>query len=236
MNQIIEYQALANKTRLEILKLLLRKPLTIQEISDLLGFQPTSIRQHIHTLERAGFIKFKEKRTGTGGRPKSYYEFSKSGHLIGYPKRSYLEFSKMLMKAIQQSPLELDLIKETYKNLGVESGERLFKQIELENQLKTWSLKDIVDFYIAKYLEESGYEPEIIEIDNNKIVYRVHNCVLFEVAKTWPNIICDIFHEGFHEGLAKVTGGRMKIIRTKCMVNGATFCEYVCQRLQPKKT
>ncbi len=231
MNQIIEYQALANKNRLEILKLLLRKSLTIQEISDLLGLQPTSIRQHIHTLERAGFIKLKERRMGTGGRPKSYYELSKSGHQVGYPKRNYLEFSKLLMKAIQQSPLELDLIKETYRKLGVESGERLFKQIELENQLKTWSLKDIKDFYIAKYLEESGYEPEIMEIDSDKIVYRVHNCVLFELAKMWPEIICDVFHEGVHEGLANVTRGKMKIIRTKCMANATPYCEYICKRL-----
>jgi predicted ArsR family transcriptional regulator len=135
------------------------------------------------------------------------------------------------MNAIQQYPLESDLIKETYKKLGVESGEHIFKQIELENQLKTWSLKDIEQFYIAKYLEESGYEPEIMEIDSDKIVYRVHNCVVFELAEMWPNIICDVFHEGIHEGLANVTGGKMKIIRTKCMANAAPYCEFICEWL-----
>jgi len=57
-------------------------------------------------------------------------------------------------------------------------------------------------FFINKYLKEAGAEPEIIEVTDEKIVYRLHNCVFFELAIKMTEMICDVVHEGFHEGVS----------------------------------
>lgn len=104
---------------------------------------------------------------GTGGRPKGYYKFARNEQFVGYPRCSYLEFSRLLM-SILQSSLDLDRTKEALRKVGVERGERTFKELELENEIQEWSLKNIKDLYVGKYLEESGQEPAIVHVSDKK--------------------------------------------------------------------
>ena len=61
------------------------------------------------------------------------------------------------------------------------------------------------------------------------LTYRVHNCVFYELALRGHEVMCDVIHEGFHEGISMATGKMMKIIRNSCMGKGDLYCEHLCQ-------
>lgn len=48
-------------------------------------------------------------------------------------------------------------------------GESTVKELEVENEIKEWSLENYKDIFINKYLKEAGAEPEIIEVTDEKI-------------------------------------------------------------------
>jgi len=222
------YRALSSKPRLEILRLLYRKPLSVEEIAKSLKLQPITIRHHLQSLEEAGFIEKNEQRTGIVGRPKIYYTIAKKPKIVGFPRRRYLTLSNFLVNTLNFT-LGANRAKKLLKKVGREMGENTVKKLELEHNIKEWSPKAYEEFFIKQYLKESGAEPEIIEVDDKKIVYRLHNCHFFEMAIKMPDMMCDTLHEGFHEGASNAMGKQVKISRTTCMAHGDHYCEHVCE-------
>ena len=231
MDEAEVYQALASKSRLQILKLLYKKPLSIKEISKKIGLQPITVRHHLQSLEEAGFVESYEERTGTIGRPKVYYRISKKMRTVSFPKRRYLTLSNFLITTMRFL-LGLERTKKILRKVGVEMGENTVRELELENGIKEWSLENYRDVFINKCLKEAGAEPEIIETNDKKIVYRLHNCVFFELAVKMTEMICDVLHESFHEGVSDAMDKRLKISRLTCMGRGDLYCEHVCQMIE----
>jgi len=228
------YQALASKSRLQILNLLYKKALSIEEISKKIGLQPITIRHHLQSLEEAGFVESYEKRTGTIGRPKVYYRISKKIQPISFPKRRYLTLSNFLITTMRFL-LGSDQTKRILRRVGEEMGEKTVKELELKNEIEEWSLENYKDVFINKYLKEAGAEPEIIEADDEKIVYRLHNCVFFELAVRMTEMICDVVQEGFHEGISNGMGNKVRIRRLTCMGKGDPYCEHICELTKKKE-
>jgi predicted ArsR family transcriptional regulator len=233
LDEVEAYQALASKSRLQILKLLYKNPLSIEEISKRIGLQPITVRHHLQSLEEAGFVESYEERKGTVGRPKVYYRIAKKMRTVSFPKRRYLTLSNFLITTMRFL-LGLDRTKKILRKVGVEMGENTVKELEVENEIKEWSLENYRDFFINKYLKEAGAEPEIIEANDEKIVYRLHNCVFFELAIRMTEMICDVVHEGFHEGVSNGMGKKVRIRRLTCMGKGDPYCEHVCELLTKK--
>jgi len=233
LDEVEAYRALASKSRLQILKTLYKRPMSIGEISKEIGLQPITVRHHLQSLEEAGFVESYEERTGTIGRPKVYYRISKI-RTVSFPKRRYLALSNFLITTMRVL-LGSDRTKRILRKVGVEMGENTVKELELENGIREWSLENYKDFFISKYLKEAGAEPEIIEADDKKIVYRLHNCVFFELAIKMTEMICDIVHEGFHEGVSNAMGKKIKIRRLSCMGKGDPYCEHVCELITEKE-
>jgi len=231
LSEVDAYQALASKSRLEILRLLYKKPLSIEEISSKTGLQPVTVRHHLQSLVEAGFIESYEERAGTIGRPKVYYRIAKEPQLVGFPKRHYLTLSNFLITTMRVL-LGLDRTRSVLSKAGVEMGESTMKKLEMDNEVKGWSLKKYEEFFINKYLKEAGAEPEIVEADEKKIVYRLHNCLFFELAVKMPDVMCDVLHESFHEGVSKAMGKQVKMSRRTCMGKGDPYCEHVCEWIQ----
>jgi len=228
LSEVEAYQVLASKSRLEILKVLYKKPRSIEEISHMMGLQSITVRHHLQSLERAGFVESYDERTGTPGRPKVCYRIAKKPHFVGFTNRRYLTLSNFLMTTMQ-ALLGLDQTRNILRKVGVEMGESTIKKLELECEVKDWSLKNYEEFFINKYLEEVGAEPEIVEANDEKIVYRVHNCVFLGGIRM-PEMICDVMHEGFNEGVSAATGKKANISRVACMGKGDRYCEYVCNQ------
>jgi predicted ArsR family transcriptional regulator len=222
------YRALSSKSRLEILKLLYTRPLSVDELAEKLGLQPITIRHHLQSLEEAGFIEPFEERMGSVGRPKLYYRIIKEPPLLSFPKRRYLTLSNFVINTLQ-FVLGANRAKKLLWKTGLEMGKNTIKRLESENHIREWSLKMYEKFFIKDYLEDAGAEPEIIELNENKIVYRLHNCLFFELAVRMPEIMCETLHRSFHEGVSSAMGKKFKISRLTCMAKGDPYCEHVCE-------
>ncbi|MFQ5999805.1 MAG: hypothetical protein ACE5J6_03405, partial [Candidatus Bathyarchaeia archaeon] len=180
------------------------------------------------SLEEAGFIETYEKRTKGVGRPKVYYRISKKPKIVGFPRRRYLTLSNFLLNTMQFL-LGANRAKRILKKVGMEMGEDIVKTLEFEHNIKAWSPEEYEKFFVKGYLQESGAEPEIVKADGQKVVYRLHNCLFFELAIKMPEMMCDTLHESFHEGLSKAMGKGIKISRLTCMGKGDPYCEHVCK-------
>ncbi len=221
------YKALANKSRLEILHLLYKRPMSVEEIAEEINLQPITVRHHLRILEEAGLIMQKEHRIGKAGRPCVKYEILKSFHPLSFPKRQYLTLLTFLVKIIDLSLGEKKAI-ELFKKAGFEMGLNILKKLEAKYDIKEWTPETFKEFFIEKYLREEGFEPEIIEV-NKKVAYRLHNCVFFELALDKPEIICDIFHESFNKGVSSALENKVRFLRLKCLAHGDPYCEHVCE-------
>ncbi len=228
------YRALSSKSRIRILKLLYRKPLSVDEIAKSLDLQPITVRHHLQALEEAGFIESYEERKGSVGRPKVIYKVAKKTKLVGFPKRRYLLLSDFMINTLRFM-LGKNKAKKVLEKVGIEIGENTAKKIAAEHQIKEWTLDDYKRAFVEKYLAEIGAEPEIIKVSKNKIVYRLHNCLFFELAVKMPEMVCEALHDSFHEGLANVIGGKVKITRVTCIGEGAPYCEHVCEWVTKKE-
>lgn len=228
MSEKKAFEALSSRSRLEILKLLHKKPLSVDEISTLVDLQPITVRHHLHSLEDAGFIESYEEKTGAVGRPKVYYRIAKEPTIVSYPKRRYLTLSSFMIKTLQRligSKRAGKLLERVGKNMG----ESVVGEIEIKHNVKEWSPEAFKEFFIKGYLEEAGAEPEIIKMEKDRIVFRVHNCLFFELAVKMPETMCDVLHDAFHEGVSEAMGKKVKINRVTCKGHGDPYCEHACE-------
>jgi predicted ArsR family transcriptional regulator len=205
--------------------------MNVEEIAEKLKLQPITIRHHLQSLVQAGFIAPAEQRASSVGRPKIFYKMVREPPLINYPKRGYLFLSNSLITTLK-STLPESKAHEILKKAGFEMGETTAKRLESEHEIKDWSIKAYEQFYVRDYLEQMGAEPEIVESNNKRLVYRLHNCLFFELSVKMPEIMCDILHESFHEGLVKTMGNKMKITRSSCLSKGDSYCEHSCKLIK----
>ena len=227
LNESTLYRTLASSSRIEILKLLQRGPLSVEEISQKLNLQAITIRHHLQALTESGIVEYHEERSGTAGRPRAYYSIVKTFPSTSFPKRLYQSLSESLISGMIEE-FGADKTKIFLRKIGISSGEATIRELESKHNIKSWSLDDYKRYVIEEFLEREGNEPEIIEITNNKIVYRLHNCLFRELSAKMPEMMCDVLHESFHEGVSKATGKDVKITRSTCMGHDDQYCEHVC--------
>jgi len=228
LNEKKAYEALSSASRLEILKLLYKKPLSVDEIAELVNLQPITVRHHLRSLEDAGFVESYEEKKGAVGRPKVYYQIAKEPTIVGYPKRRYLTLSNFMIKTLQLL-IGSKRASKLLSRVGRNMGESVIKEIESKHDITEWSSEAFREFFINGYLEEAGAEPEIIKADKNQVVFRVHNCLFLELAIKMPEMMCEVLHDSFHEGVSKAIGKQIKITRLTCMAKGDPYCEHMCE-------
>lgn len=228
MEEKNSYQTLSSKSRLDILKLVYKKEQSIEQIAEALNLQPITIRHHLKSLEEAGLIEKYDEHQGLAGRPKTLYRIVKKTKIVGYPKRRYLTLSSFLITTLEYAAGAKNA-KRILSRVGKAMGKDVTKDLERHNEIKEWSTKEYVQFFIKEYLEESGAEPEIVEATDKKIVYRLHNCLFFELALKMPDLMCDVIHEKFHDGVHEAMAINVKTSRVTCMGKGDEYCEHICE-------
>lgn len=235
MSEKKAYEALSSRSRLEILKLLHKKSLSVEEIAESVNLQPITVRHHLQSLEDAGFIESFEERTGAVGRPRAYYRIAKEPTVVRYPKRRYLTLSSFIIKTLQFF-IGAKRASKLLARVGRNMGESVISEIESQYNVKEWCSEAFKDFFIKGYLEEAGAEPEIVKMDENSVVFRVHNCVFLELAVKMPGMMCDVLHDAFHEGVSGAMGEETKITRLSCKGHGDPYCEHKCEwHVSPKQ-
>jgi len=222
------YRALSSKSRADILKLLYKKPHSIEELAEKLMLRPITVRHHIQCLTEAGILESYEERSGTSGRPTNYYKIAKKLPIVNFPERRYFLLASFLIDTLQLN-LGKEKTKELLTNAGWEMGREVIKQLEQKYNVKKWSPKVFADFFVNRYLEEIGAEPELVATDDKHVFYRLHNCIFFELALQKPSLMCDILHKQFHQGVCAAIGKSVKDTQKTCMGHGDNYCEHVVQ-------
>lgn len=228
VKETLVYRTLSSPSRTQILRLLYRKPLGVEEIAEKLKLQPITVRHHLQFLIEAGLVEAYEDRSGSIGRPKTYYKIVKTVPLISFPKRQYLFLTNFLIDGLRFTLGETKA-KKILHEVGLKMGEKTARQLESEYVITEWLPKAYQKFFVEGYLEEMGAEPEIVEVSNKKVVYRLHNCIFFEMSLKIPEIMCDVLHASFYEGFIKGVGGKIRIERLTCMAKGDAYCEHACE-------
>jgi predicted ArsR family transcriptional regulator len=231
MTEVEAYRALSSKSRLDMLKLLYKNQMSVEQIAEKLGLQPITIRHHLQSLVESGFVEAIEERDGSVGRPKIYYKLVKEPPLVSYPKRLYLMLNSSLLNTLR-SALGENQVKKILRKTGLDMGENATKRLESEYEIKDWTPRAFQQFFVNDYLEKVGAEPQILEVTDKKIVYRMYNCPFFEMAMKMPDIVCDVLHTSFHEGLIKAMGKDVKLSQLTCMAKGYPCCELSCEWLR----
>lgn len=75
------FRALGSKTRLEILKKLKSRRMTLSELSDVLGMHASTVSEHLAILERAELVLKNDE-----GYKWKYYSLTKDGERLFFPK------------------------------------------------------------------------------------------------------------------------------------------------------
>jgi predicted ArsR family transcriptional regulator len=212
---------------MQILKLLYRRPLSVEQLAEKLNLQPITIRHHLQDLLESGIIEYYEQRSGGAGRPRAFYRVVKATSPTSFPRRQYLFLSEYMINGIMQ------VFGKTkgegfLKKIGTKMGEGVIKKLEAEHEVTLWSVKAYEDYFVSEYLEREGAEPEILGTSDNKIVYRLHNCLFSELSTKMPDVMCDVLHESFHEGISKAMRKDLQISRATCMGHGDPYCEHTC--------
>jgi len=219
-------KAMSSRSRLEILDLLSRKPMSVEEISHKVALKTITVRHHVNMLKRIGLVEEYGEERRKVGRPVLRYRSTQKPMSLQYPKRQYELLSRSLLRGFVES-LGRSRAGEALREMGRGLGGILAKEISDRNNVAHWDIEAFRKYVVDEHLSEVGAVPEIVESDSKKIRFRMHNCVFFELAKEFPDLVCEKLDEGLMETLLKGTVGRAHSDQTKCVVHGDRFCEYV---------
>jgi predicted ArsR family transcriptional regulator len=114
--------------------------------------------------------------------------------------------------------------------LGIET----IRFLEAKISLSKWTAKEFAEL-VVKYLQEAGAEPEIVELSDNKLVYRLHNCLFAELSQVIPELLCDVMHHEFQQAMLDSMQADVKGIQTSCMGHGDICCEHVIEWVPRKE-
>lgn len=226
------YRALSSEARAEILRLVYQKPRDIEEMAESLKLQPVTIRHHVQALLEADLLEFHEERSGSAGRPKAFCTIAKTLPAVIFPARRYFELSKALVNSLRRI-LGEEKTQEILANVGRELGKETIKYLEAKNNISKWTSKEFAEI-VVKYFQEAGAEPEIVELSDNKLIYRLHNCLFSELSKEIPGLMCDIMHHEFQQAMLDSMHNEIKCVQTSCIGHGDINCEHVIE-WAPKK-
>lgn len=219
-------KAMSSRSRLQMLDLLSRKPMSIEELAREVSLKTITVRHHVNLLKRIGLVEEHGEERRKIGRPVLRYRSTQKPMSIQYPKRQYELLSRSLVRGLVEA-LGRDKAGEALREIGRGLGETLAREITDHGNVTHWDLEAFKKYVVQEHLSEVGAVPEIIEHDSKKIRFRMHNCVFLEIAKEYPDLICEKLDEGLMETLLKGTVGKAHVDQTRCVVHNDSYCEYV---------
>lgn len=226
MSAIEFSKAMSSRSRVNILRLLATKDMTADEIAQKLSLKTITVRHHLNVLNLLGMIKEVGEYRRNVGRPAVRYRVTQKPMSVEFPTRHYEVLSNVLLQGLIRT-LGRDRTKVTLAEMGREFGGNLARDLAAKHGIKKWNMRALKKYFVELHLDEIGAVPEIVEATDRSLRYKMHNCVLTELAKQHPDVVCEGFDDGLLEGLVRATiqGAEMK--QLKCVGHGDPFCEYV---------
>jgi predicted ArsR family transcriptional regulator len=225
LSEVAVAKALSSDVSWKILDLLTAKELEEREISRSLGIPARLVRLHIANLVQVG-IATEQERTLHSGRVVRTYRISGTAKSAGFPPRNYLYLSEALMNSLRSS-LGEDGARMLLRDMGVHIGEDVAQTLVSRTKLKTSDPSTYAQHFVNGFLAESGFQPKVVRVGRNHVVYQQRNCLFEDLAVKYPGLVCDALDEAVHQGIDRLGG--TKTIRLKCKGHGDPVCEYRVQ-------
>jgi len=203
-------------TREKILQTLLRKPRsTINELAEVVGINPISVRHHLTNLQMEGLVEGQEERHGVG-RPRLVYILTEDG-MEHFPTR-YLRLTTRLlsqMKETMEGPVVAKLFGQVAEDLAK----------EYESDIKGLSIEERLDF-VQDVLAQEGFTVEWEKKDDK---YQIHeiSCPYYQIGVAHPEV-CTVDQTLISKMLA------LPASKVQCILDGGTHCTYVVQPAEVK--
>ena len=223
--EIEVYRALDCKTRVDVLGQLYTGPKDLREIAAALSIGPFTARYHLEALEEGGLVSKSEGRGGRG-RPRVLYRLGGSPVLLTIPRRQYLALGVGIISTLE-SMLGQEGSREVMRRTGYQEGKRLLGESATKHQVGAWTVDSFRRYFLDGALSELAGKPETVDGRRaGRLVCRVYNCPVEELARQFPEHVCEALENGFREGLVESSQGRLCIERTKSMQGGDPCCEF----------
>ncbi len=201
-------------TREKVLKTLLtRQRSTINELAEVVGINPISIRHHIHKLEAIGFVSSEEERHGVG-RPRYVYFLTEKGQ-EQFPTR-YLQLTVRLLQQLKET-LPEKMVGELFSQMAGEIATDYASELDLDELSMEMRLDITRDL-----LNAEGFT---MDWEAKSDEYHIHevNCPYHHIGQSHPEV-CAV-DETLISTLLSVP-----IEKVKCILDGDNHCTYVVQK------
>jgi len=218
-------KAMSSRSRVDMLRLLATKDMTADEIAEKLFLKTITVRHHLNMLNRVGMIEVVGEERRKVGRPVVKYRVTQKPMSVEFPRRHYEILSEILVQSLIRT-LGREKTKVTLRQMGREFGANVARDLTTKHGVEKWNMKALKEHFVEHHLDEIGAVPEIIQATDRSIKFRMHNCVLSELAKEHPDVVCEGFDDGLFEAVIKGTIGKADVDQVKCIAHGDPYCEY----------
>ncbi len=191
--------------RSAILDFLRRKDSSVDELSAQLQISASATRQHLAILERDGLIRRTSVKERVG-RPKVYYSLTEKAE-AAFPK-VYAHFVRWLLADMLEREGE-ETVRALLGRLGALQA----------SYYQDWMTEDGGAEAVVAVLNELGAFAAL-KRDNGHFVIQEYNCLLYEIAMEFGDIVCE-FNLKFIGSLL-----RSPVEQTSCIARGDRCCSF----------
>lgn len=192
----VDAEALADPTRFRIFDLLRRAdgPMTIADLTAVVGVHHTAVRQHLTKLRDAGLVLEERAAPSGRGRPHLLYRVRPGPGPGSAVSGAYQRLAVLLAAAVRSG--------RSAREVGREAGRGVARNAALgaEEPARQDPVRIVVD-----EAERLGFRPAVEEADTGIDVV-LHHCPFRDVAADDPDTVCSL-HLGMAEGVAEEVGG-----------------------------
>lgn len=200
-----------SSTREIVLRVLLtRQRTTLNELAEVVGITPISMRHHISRLEAEGLVTAEEERHGVG-RPRMVYKLTESG-LEKFPTR-YVQLTLRLLEQLKET-MPASIV----NNLFTQMAKGLVDDLGSQADLQNLPIEERLD-KMQRFLEGEGFTINW-ERQGDQYLIREVSCPYFHVGQSHPEV-CAVDQALISAALA------VPAEKVKCILNGDSFCTYV---------
>ena len=224
-------RAMSSAMRVGILRLLATKDMTVGEIASKLSLKTLTVRHHLNILRRIGMVEEAGQERREVGRPVVKYRVTRRPMSVEFPRRHYEILSKILLQSLIRA-LGRKKTKSTLRQMGREFGAALARDLTAKYGVQKWNMRALKEYFVEQHLEEIGTVPEIVQATDSSVSFRMHNCLLSELAKEYPDFACDGFDCCMFDAAVKGMIGEADVEQVRCIAHGDPYCEYLIRSLR----
>lgn len=222
---------MSSAMRVGILRLLATKDMTVGEIASKLSLKTLTVRHHLNILSRIGMVEEAGQERREVGRPVVKYRVTRRPMSVEFPRRHYEILSKILLQSLIRA-LGRKKTKSTLRQMGREFGAALARDLTAKYGVQKWNMRALKEYFVEQHLEEIGTVPEIVQATDRSVSFRMHNCLLSELAKEYPDFACDGFDCCMFDAAVKGMIGEADVEQVRCIAHGDPYCEYLIRSLR----